>query len=150
MDGIGGEDAKLLFRELGPMARPHHTFYVLGMYARSSVRSGNEDKLLRLMDSCRISWGQVVEVKKGALSVERPALAMTDGQISLTLPRKEDVRYDSRIPSFSNIQRGDWVSVHWNFASDRLTSYQLRNLKFYTAGDIDATNRLGVVQKEGR
>jgi DNA-binding transcriptional ArsR family regulator len=142
MDGIGREDAKFLFKELGPIARPHHSFYVLGMYARSSVKSGSESKLLRLMDSCRISWGEVVDVRKVALSVERPALAMNQDQLSLTRPQMEEVRYDPRIPSFSGIRRGDWVSVHWNFASERLTPYQLRNLKKYTALDIEATNRL--------
>jgi len=133
------------------MARPHHTFYVLGMYARSSVRSGSESKLLGLMDSCRISWGEVVNVMKDTLWVERPALAMSQNRLSLARPQKEVVRYDPRIPSFSDIRRGDWVSVHWNFASERLTPYQLRNLKFYTDQDIDATNRLRDLQeKEGR
>ncbi len=150
MDGIGGDDARFLFRELGPMARPHHTFYVLGMYARSRVKSGSENRLLRLMDSCRISWGEVVDIKKVALSVERPALALSQDQLSLTLPQREEVHYDPRIPSFSDIRRGDWVSVHWNFASERLTPYQLRNLKFYTDQDIDAINRLNDLQrKEG-
>lgn len=141
-DGAHEQETKLIFKEIGPMARPHHTFYVLGMYARSSMKSGSETKLLELMDSCRISWGRVAEVKASSLVVERPELATDQGRLSLGLPKKKEVRYDSQIPSFANIKRGDWVSVHWNFASEKLAPYQLKNLKKYTALDIEATNRL--------
>ena len=71
-NGLQKTEAKSLFRELGSMAKPHHTFYVLGMYARSSEQSGSGDKLLELMDSCRISWGRVLDVKEKTLIVERP------------------------------------------------------------------------------
>ena len=141
-DGISKQDTKSLFKELGTTARPHHTFYVLGMYAGSSIKAGSSDKLLTLMDSCRVSWGKVLEVKKGSLIVERPALALNGDRLSLSAPKGREVRYDPRIPPFSSIHKGDWVSIHWNFASEKLKLYQLRNLKKYTALDIDATNQL--------
>jgi len=141
-DGMKREEARSLFRQLGPMARPHHTFYVLGMYARSSIKSGSEAKLLELMDSCRISWGKVVEVKRSGLVVERPSLELSDGRLSIGPPERREVHYDSAIPSFADISQGDWVTVHWNFASEKLKPYQLRNLKKYTALDIEATNRI--------
>ncbi len=141
-NGLKKTEAKSLFRELGSMAKPHHTFYVLGMYARSSEQSGAGDKLLELMDSCRISWGKVLDVKQKTLIVERPSLTMTREQLALTRPKKKEIQYDSEIPPFSKIRKGDWVSVHWNFASEKLMPYQLTNLKHYTALDIAATNRL--------
>ena len=88
-DGLRKEDAKSVFRNLGFMAKPHHTFYVLGMYARSSVRSGTESKLLELMDSCRISWGKILEVKKETLIVERPSLSLKQDHLSLSRPLKK-------------------------------------------------------------
>jgi len=147
-DGMRREEASSLFKGLGTMAKPHHTFYVLGMYARSSVKSGSEAKLLQLMDSCRISWGKVVEVKKSALVVARPALTLSQDRLSLSTPEMKEVRYDPLIPAFTDIRKGDWVSLHWNFASDKLRPYQLRNLKKYTAFDIEATNRF-VAQRPG-
>jgi hypothetical protein len=141
-DGIKKQDTRSLFKELGTLAKPHHTFYVLGMYARSSIKSGSENKLLELMDSCRVSWGRVVQVKKTSLVVERPSLALNKDHLSLTQSKKKEIHYDPRIPPFSNIHRGDWVSVHWNFASEKLKQYQLKNLKRYTALDIKAANRL--------
>lgn len=140
-DGLQKAETKSLFRKLGHLAKPHHTFYVLGMYARSSEKSGNADKLLELMDSCRISWGRVLNVKRDKLVVERPSLTLSQGQLALTRPKKKEIQYDAEISPFSNIRKGDWVSVHWNFATEKLVPYQLANLKHYTALDIEATNR---------
>jgi hypothetical protein len=135
-------DAKRLFRKLGPLAKPHHTFYVLGMYSQANVKPSSEEKLLELMDSCRISWGQVVEVKEKTLVVQRAPLAISNSNLSLTRSEKREVKYDWEVPPFSTVKKGDWVSLHWNFASDRLTLRQLKNLRRYTALDIQATNRL--------
>lgn len=141
-DGMGNDEAKSVFRQLGNLAKPHHTFYVLGMYARPTVKSGTEDKLLKLMDSCRISWGRVLEVNRDTLIVERPSLVLKEGGLSLSRPKRREIRYDPEIQSFSNIRTGGWVSIHWDFASERLTTRQLENLKRYTALDIKATNKL--------
>lgn len=140
-EGMRSEDSKSLFRELGTMAKPHHTFYVLGMYARSNVQSSNKSKLLELMDSCRISWGRVLDVRKQTLVVERPSLTMTQDRLALGHSTKREIQYDPEIAPFSTIRKGDWVSIHWNFASDKLRPYQVTNLKRYTTLDIQATNR---------
>jgi len=136
------EEAKSVFRELGTMARPHHTFYVLGMYTRPNAESLDRRKLLELMDSCRISWGKVLQVKEKSLVVERALLTMEDGHLALGIRKKGEVNYDSGIKPFSSIKAGDWVSLHWNFACERLTGSQLLNLRRYTALDIRAANRL--------
>ncbi|MDG6915320.1 MAG: hypothetical protein JRN58_04755 [Nitrososphaerota archaeon] len=147
-DGAHRREMRALFKGLGSMARPHHTFYVLGMQARSSVKSGSEAKLLELMDSCRISWGRVVEVKRSGLVVERPRLAMDQARLSLAPPERREVHYDPLIPSFADVRGGDWVSIHWNFASEKLSSRQLANLRRYTALDIGAAN--GLASAKGR
>jgi len=121
----------------------------MGMYARSSLKSGTEAKLLELMDSCRISWGKVAEVRRDSLVVDRPALSMDGRRLALTAPQKKEVRYDPQIPSFSNVRKGDWVSIHWSFASDRLQPRQLANLEKYTALDIKATNLMTASQARG-
>ncbi len=146
-DGVSKEETKLLFREYGAIAKPHHTFYVLGMYARSNIKTANRGKLLDLMDSCRVSWGRVLEVKQKTLVVERVPLAFRDEDLLLGAPEKREVHYDSEISPFSTIRRGNWVSLHWNFASEKLTPRQLGNLRSYTALDIEATNRLVALRK---
>ncbi len=139
-DGISKEQAKVMFKELGPTAKPHHTFYVLGMFARSSETAGTKDKLLELMDSCRISWGNVIEVKEKELIVERNPLRIEEKHLTLAKSVRRKVSYDSEIPPFGTIRKGDWVSLHWNFASEKLNLTQLRNLKMFTSQDIRTTN----------
>jgi hypothetical protein len=141
--------AREIFRELGHLAKPHHTFYVLGMYSRSNIKTANQGKLLELMDSCRVSWGKVLEVKRDTLIVDRRPLEFQDETLRLSGPEKKEVRYDREIPPFSSVRKGDWVSLHWNFASERLAQRQLRNLRAYTALDIEATNRIVASLKLG-
>jgi hypothetical protein len=148
-EGMSRQEAKLFFTELGAMAKPHHTFYVLGMYARSNIKTANQGKLLELMDSCRVSWGRVLEVNQKTLVVDRRPLAFRDNSLLLATPRKEEVHYDRGIDPFSSIKRGDWVSLHWSFASEKLTPRQLGNLRKYTALDIKATNLLAASRKRG-
>ena len=143
------QEAGAIFRELGGLAKPHHTFYVLGMFARSNIKTANQAKLLDLMDSCRVSWGRVLEVKPKSLIVDRSPLTLQDDKLSLAGATKREVHYDSEIPPFSTVKRGDWVSLHWNFASEKLTKRQLRNLVSYTSLDIQATNRIVAAVKPG-
>jgi hypothetical protein len=147
--GVSKDEAKLLFREFGAIAKPHHTFYVLGMYARTNIKTANQGKLLELMDSCRVSWGRVLEVKEKTLVVDRVPLAFRDDSLQLAAPEKKEVYYDSEIAPFSTVRRGDWVSLHWNFASEKLSPRQLGNLRKYTALDIEATNGLVTSRKSG-
>ena len=119
------------------------------MCSRSNIKTASEPKLLELMDSCRVSWGRVLEVKKKTLVVDRRPLALQDDRLSLLGSEKKEVHYDGEIPPFSTIKRGDWVSLHWNFASEKLSRYQLENLASYTDLDIDATNRIVRTLKQG-
>jgi hypothetical protein len=143
------QEARSVFRELGDLAKPHHTFYVLGLYSGSKFRSDNAHKFIELVDSCRVSWGRVLEVRRDTLLVSRRPLSIRDDHLELSAPVVKEVRYDSAVPPFESVKKGDWVSLHWNFASERLRPYQLRNLRHYTALDIEATNRLTASPKRG-
>ena len=134
------DGAKAMFKELGGIAKPHHTFYVLGLYGRPIPSSSNKEKLLQLMDSCRISWGKVIGAKEKELLIERRPLSFANEHLTLAKPVRLNVAYDKDIAPFDTIKNGDWVSVHWNFASEKLTRVQLGNLRHYTVKDIKATN----------
>ncbi|HYB04112.1 MAG TPA: DUF6390 family protein [Nitrososphaerales archaeon] len=133
--------AKPIFKEFGQKIRPHHTFYVLGLYSRVSPLSDNNQKLLQLMDSCRISWGKVQQVEDDQLLVEKTPLIFVKDRLKMAPRRiKTKVAYDSEIPAFNNVRIGDWVSLHWNFASEKLAQSQLQNLRKYTQQDISVVN----------
>lgn len=142
-DSMNYERAKLLFKKLGHAAKPHHTFYVLDMFANSVENLGARDKILELMDSCRISWGEVIEVRRRSLVVERPSLLINrSNQLVLSPPQRKEVTYDPDIPPFDSIRKGECVSLHWNFASEKLSLRQLKSLIEYTELDIQSANSL--------
>ena len=145
--GMPPAESRSRFKRIGPWARPHHTFYVMALHDRSQGSPAAERKVLELVDSCRVSWGKVVEVRSSTLVVDRPPLDAKDGVIGLGAPVRTEVRYDPRIPQFSAVAPGDRVSLHWNFASGMLTRSQLTNLKKYTALAVDVANSQ---EKRGR
>ena len=141
---IKKSELRTLFKEYGSLVKPHHTFYVLGMYSKTSPSADNKRKLLELMDSVGISWRRVVEVLEKELdAAQSPQLIFdTEGRLQPAKPATKRVTYDGEITPFGNILPGDYVSFHWNFASDKLSSKQLRNIKAYTAIDTATTNSL--------
>ncbi len=149
---IPRDSSRKIFSELNSQAIPHHSFYVLNIWARSEralnhpeMDSRTSRSLEQLMDNCRISWGRVIEKKGTTLKVQYSPLKITDGMLALSSPITKRVQYDSEVPSFLNLRPGDNVSIHWNFACEVLTPRQLSNIKKYTLSDITAANRLARV-----
>ncbi len=139
-------EVKKIFRSLGGSARPHHTFYVMSTYAASTLKDGptlsadGRKKIQGLIDSCRISWGQVRGVDGKKLEVEYRPVMLSAGGLSLSKPVVKKVDYDPEVRSFAGVKPGDWTTLHWNYACEILTPVQLRNLVKYTELDIRSTN----------
>ena len=146
--GKDPREVKKLFKAVGGRARPHHTFYVMSTYATSSVADGpslsadGRRKVEGLIDNCRISWGEVQEVGKKKLTVRYEPISLNDGRMLLSSPVVRRVNYNPEVRSFSRVKPGDWVTMHWDYACDVASPRQLRNIKKYTALDIEATNRI--------
>ncbi len=128
-------------------AIPHHSFYVmataLNILSDVHVTSAPaKEKISEIVDNCMISWGRVVGVDKNHLMVERARTQVDDGGLIKMNKRHKlmKVKYDSTMPPFQDVQIGDTVSVHWNFACDILSEKQLRNIKSYTERDASAMN----------
>jgi Family of unknown function (DUF6390) len=141
-----GWEIRDLFLNLRDRAMPHHTFYVISTATSvisDSHHTSSPDprKISETMDSCRISWGRVVKVGKDNLSVRYMPLKMLDGKISLAPEiMKKNVKYDSTVPPFESVATGDYVSMHWNFACEILSGFQVRNIERYTLRDVSSTN----------
>lgn len=141
-----GEEIRSLFLNLRDRAVPHHTFYVLSTtmsIISHSHHSTSPDprKLLEMMDSCRISWGQVLKIEKNQLSVKYRPLNLSNGKISLgAKPIKKKIEYDPSIPPFTKISPGDCVSIHWDFACEVLSQAQVHNIYTYTKRDLSSAN----------
>ncbi|MBI4226424.1 hypothetical protein HY612_04915, partial [Candidatus Roizmanbacteria bacterium] len=62
-------------------------------------------------------------------------------QLTLGKQTIRELKFDYKGKTFlKNLKVGDWVSFHWGFACDVLTTWQVRNLEFYTKKAIDFFN----------
>ena len=112
-------------------AVPHHSFHVFCVYPWTGLlRAGRAEPSLRVLDSCRISWGQVITADPGAgtvLVMRRPLC--WDGR---------ELGYGPPIPRaaaagfVTGLRPGDWVSLHWDCVCDRLSRPQLLALRRFT------------------
>jgi len=116
-------------------AVPHHCFHVFFVYPWSGMlREGRTEPSLQVLDSCRISWGQVVTVEP--VVVLRRSLTWDGRALALGSPVSCQVG-----PGFvTGLRPGDWVSLHWSRVCDRLSAPQLRALRRYTARHLRLAN----------
>jgi hypothetical protein len=124
-------------------ALPVHAFHVLDVLPRVGlIRGGQVDDVLRVMDSCRIRWGRVVEVLDDRLLVEVVPLEMVAGRLRLATPRLETVRRSLDGRAFvTDIAPGEMVSIHWDWVCDRLHPRQLQALTRSTRRQLAITNQ---------
>jgi len=120
-------------------AAPTHGFHVFGVYPWSRLLSASQPEPLKVLDSCRIGWAQVVEVEAEHLLV-RMAHLEYDGSV-LTLGSAREERIPHRIDGacfLDAIAPGDHVAVHWGFVCDNLTTDEVARLERWTAWQLDA------------
>ncbi|NTW18349.1 MAG: hypothetical protein HGA42_01535 [Nostocales cyanobacterium W4_Combined_metabat2_030] len=87
---------------------------------------------VQTMDSCKISWGEVVETGKNnkELTVRTKHLRMDEMNLRLGKEETAQVRLDYKKKTFLyGIKVGDWVSFHWGQVCDVLTMQQVKNRK---------------------
>lgn len=124
-------------------ARPVHAFHVLDVFPRLGLmRTGSLDRALEVMDSCRIRWGTVEGRTGDWLLVRSSHLELVDGRLRLAEPRLDRVRgWRDGLGFLEPVKDGEVVSVHWDWACDRLDDRQLRNLVRWTRRELEIANR---------
>lgn len=125
-----------------PTPAAHHSFHVFGIYPwMGLLRAGRGSPALEVLDQCRISCGEVVNVEDDFAEIRCQRLAF-DG-LRLVRDRQSINRYRWRkdVQSLSGpVAIGDWVSMHWEWVCQTLTESQVRELEHYTERQLDATN----------
>jgi len=126
---------------LGAVA--HHSFHVFEVYPWVGLlephRGGDP---LRILDRCRIRWGQVVRVDGDQVEVRSRPLTWDGAQLALGDPAPEVVTQAvDGLGMVGGLRPGDWVSLHWDWVCDRLTAAQLRDLQRYSGRQLGITNR---------
>jgi hypothetical protein len=124
-------------------ARPHHSFHVFEIYPRAGMmKSGAVEHVFETMEQCRVRWGRVTGVMGPELIVEVRALTQEGGKLQLAPSAPETVRRWVDGKGFvDDIAPGEWVSIHWGWACDRLTDVQRARLERYTRWHLDLCNQ---------
>jgi hypothetical protein len=144
LDRIGSQAGHYwahLGEELLPEAAPTHGFHVFGVYPWTRLlKSPAPEAALHVLDSCRIRWGQAVSVTRSGSGTTVIILASRltwDGERLGLGPETEEAVG----PGFvADPAPGDWLAVHWDHASDRLTSGEVADLKHWTSRQLSVTN----------
>ncbi len=123
-------------------AKPHHNFHVFDVYRRAGLMHDERAVVaIDRMDQCRISWGKVIMAEGAELVVERSPLVFTGGSIGLGAPRIVKVlRHLDARGSPRDYATGDFVSLHWNWACDRIGNRELGHLIRATRRALYHTN----------
>jgi hypothetical protein len=128
--------------EAFPGGIPHHSFHVFVTYPWVGLLTQSDrGEPLEILDQCRIRWGQVVTVEGETAVVNSRPLTWDGKRLELGQPRPETVTLAIGGLGFTEpLQPGEWVSMHWSWICDRLTSTQLRDLKRFSARQLRMTN----------
>jgi len=139
--GQAGHYWQHLNGELLPEASPTHGFHVFGVYPWSRLLIRAPELSLRVLDNCRIRWGQVIDSRDGQVRVRCRRLTWDGYRLRLDRPRVESVRsaIDGRGFVIEPVA-GQWLALHWDWVCDRLTDDQRLELQRRTGWQLRATN----------
>lgn len=125
-----------------PGGLPHHSFHVFVTYPWVGLlNQSHRGEPLRILDQCRIRWGQVDAVHGDEAVVTSRPLQFDGRRLYLGEPRPETVTLAVGGLGFVEpLPPGAWVSMHWSWVCDRLTSRQVRDLQRFSKRQLDMTN----------
>jgi hypothetical protein len=130
-----------LSAELLPEASPTHGFHVFGVYPWSRLLTRAPEQPLRVLDNCRIRWGQVIDSQDGQVRVRCRRLTWDGCQLGLGRPGIERVRLAIDGRGFVREPvAGQWLALHWDWVCDRLSDAQRSDLQRRTGWQLRATN----------
>jgi hypothetical protein len=122
---------------------PHHSFHVFCVYPWVGML-GDDHRgahALTVLDRCRVRWGRVVRSEGDQVVVESRPLTWDGRRLELGRPALETaVRALSGASLLPDLAPNDWVSLHWEWVCDRLTSRQLAALRYYTQQHLAIVN----------
>jgi hypothetical protein len=122
---------------------PHHSFAVFCIYPWTGLLSEGRKAAhaLTVLDRCRIRWGRVLGVHGDQVVVESAPLTWDGHRLGLGPVGTETVvRSLHGVGMVGDLETGDWVSLHWEWVCDRLTTRQVRHLRDFTVRHLRIVN----------
>jgi uncharacterized protein DUF6390 len=123
-------------------AVPHHCFHVFAVYPwLGLLRTGVVDEPLRVLDLCRTTPAIVTGVEGDSLRVLLQPLVWDGRRLGLSAWTPRDVRWrDGGLSLIHAPTPGEWVSLHWDVACDRLAPEAAAGLGRVTRQALRAVN----------
>jgi hypothetical protein len=125
-------------------ALPVHAFHVLDVFPRLGLMraDGKAERVLETIDACRIRWGTVLERAGDDLVVAAVPVGMVDGKLRLAEPRVERIHgWRDGAGFVDDVAVGDCVSIHWDWACEKLTPARLAALQRWTVRELTIANQ---------
>ncbi|MGI8870417.1 MAG: DUF6390 family protein [Mycobacteriales bacterium] len=122
---------------------PHHSYHVFCIYPWVGLLTADRHgaHALNVLDRCRVRWGQVRRIHGDHLEVASRLLSFDGRQLRLGEPEPETVeRALDSVGLIPDLAVGDWVSMHWEWVCDRLSTGQVAALRHYTRHHLDVAN----------
>lgn len=128
--------------QLSEEAAANHCFHVFGVYPWSRLLGHGSEHPLHVLDSCRITWGTVLDRTDTEIALRCRRLHW-DGQrlgLSPETVRHMPIRVDG-YAAVPDVSGGERVAVHWGRLCGRLDEAQVPALEAGTVRQLEATNR---------
>ena len=106
---------------------PHHSYHVFHV---GSITGRIEIKG-KLLDICRVSWGEVVKFNKNFVWVRYQPLVLKPKR---HLGKLKTIKIKKGF--LDKVKLGDMISWHWNRGCQVLNQKQVENLKYYTLKNL--------------
>ncbi len=136
---IGAKSFRTVEEKISQGAVPHHSFHVFDIWKRTGHL--DREHTVESMDSCRISWGKIMETDGPFLTVETEPLIYAEGKLVLGTPVvKKITRGLEAEVDIDEAKAGDIVSIHWDIPCEIITPQQAATLKSYTLKHLALAN----------
>lgn len=120
----------------------HHSTHVLAVYPWVGLlRAGQVDQPMRVLDGCRIRWGQVREVTGRTALVRSQPLTWDGRRLGLGPARVEPAVVGAPGGALvPDLAPGDWCALHWGWVCGRLDGRQRAALERWTRHTLGVVN----------
>ncbi len=120
-------------------AKPHHSFHVLNIPKRTGYYP--VEHTLETINECLILPTRVLKIKSGKLEIKYRPLIFKDNQFIFGNLENKDIYFKFNNKKFiENIKIGDFVSMHWFWACDKLSDLQVMNLNKWNGYSVGLAN----------
>jgi Family of unknown function (DUF6390) len=122
--------------------RAHHNFHVFAVYPWvGMLRAERSEQPLRVLDSCRVRWGRVEQIRDCTAVVRSRPLVWDGHRLTLGQPTSAPaVLADNGYHLAPPVSVGDTVALHWSWICDVLDERGLAALRHYTHHQLALVN----------